>query len=138
MSVLIITHDLGVVAETCDDVVVMHGGTICETANVFDIFDRPNHDIEVFACINTASRFPTQIDPSSFGQHHKKERKAIQIQITNYSGISRNSDTAEIGRDGPHGILKIEKLAMYFHQRRCAGQNKRLQPSCRRSVFFYH
>ena len=44
MSVLVITHDLGVVAETCDDVVVMHGGTICETENVFDIFDKPNHD----------------------------------------------------------------------------------------------
>ena len=44
MSVLIITHDLGVVAETCDDVVVMQNGLICETANVFDLFDKPNHD----------------------------------------------------------------------------------------------
>ncbi|WP_159619454.1 ABC transporter ATP-binding protein [Ruania rhizosphaerae] len=40
-SVLLITHDLGVVAQTCDDVAVMYGGTIQETAAVQDLFDRP-------------------------------------------------------------------------------------------------
>lgn len=43
MSVVMITHDLGVIAETCDDVVVMYAGKVAETGSVFDIFDRPAH-----------------------------------------------------------------------------------------------
>jgi len=43
MSVIMITHDLGVIAETCDDVVVMYAGKVAETGTVFDIFDRPSH-----------------------------------------------------------------------------------------------
>lgn len=43
MSVILITHDLGVIAETCDDVVVMYAGRVAEKGSVFDIFDRPAH-----------------------------------------------------------------------------------------------
>ncbi|MDA0977777.1 MAG: ABC transporter ATP-binding protein [Proteobacteria bacterium] len=43
MSVILITHDLGVIAETCDDVVVMYAGKVAESGSVYDIFDRPNH-----------------------------------------------------------------------------------------------
>ena len=43
MSVVMITHDLGVIAETCDDVVVMYAGKVVEQANVFEIFERPSH-----------------------------------------------------------------------------------------------
>lgn len=43
MSILLITHDLGVVAETCDIVNVMYAGRIVEHAAVTDIFKRPRH-----------------------------------------------------------------------------------------------
>ncbi|ELP6756234.1 ABC transporter ATP-binding protein [Vibrio vulnificus] len=43
MAVIFITHDLGVVAETCDDVAVMYGGKIVEYADVFELFDAPKH-----------------------------------------------------------------------------------------------
>lgn len=43
MSVILITHDLGVIAETCDEVVVMYAGKVAERGTVFDIFDRPAH-----------------------------------------------------------------------------------------------
>ena len=43
MSVIMITHDLGVIAETCDDVVVMYAGKIAEEGPVFNIFDDPSH-----------------------------------------------------------------------------------------------
>ena len=42
-SILFITHDLGVVAEVCDDVVVMYCGRVVEKGNVFDIFEKPSH-----------------------------------------------------------------------------------------------
>jgi peptide/nickel transport system ATP-binding protein len=40
-AIILITHDLGVVAETCDDVVVMYGGQCVEKGPVEDIFYRP-------------------------------------------------------------------------------------------------
>ena len=43
LAVLLITHDLGVVAETCDRVVVMHAGRVVETAAVGDLFRAPAH-----------------------------------------------------------------------------------------------
>ncbi|WP_084181891.1 ABC transporter ATP-binding protein [Vibrio fortis] len=43
MAMLFITHDLGVVAEVCDDVAVMYGGRVVEYADVFELFDYPKH-----------------------------------------------------------------------------------------------
>jgi oligopeptide/dipeptide ABC transporter ATP-binding protein len=43
MAVLLITHDLGVVAETCDNVAVMYAGKIVEYATVNDLFENPKH-----------------------------------------------------------------------------------------------
>ena len=39
-SIILITHDLGIIAEMCDEVNVMYAGQIVEQANVFDLFDR--------------------------------------------------------------------------------------------------
>ncbi len=43
MSVILITHDLGVVAETCDRVAVMYAGKIVESAQVASLFETPKH-----------------------------------------------------------------------------------------------
>ena len=43
MAIILITHDLGVIAETCNDVVVMYAGRIAEAGPVQDIFSRPSH-----------------------------------------------------------------------------------------------
>ncbi|RZP58371.1 ABC transporter ATP-binding protein [Vibrio vulnificus] len=43
MAMIFITHDLGVVAEVCDDVAVMYGGRIVEYAEIFELFDHPKH-----------------------------------------------------------------------------------------------
>jgi len=43
MSIIFITHDLGVVAEIADRIVVMYGGRVVEVAAVLDIFDGPQH-----------------------------------------------------------------------------------------------
>ena len=42
-SIILITHDLGVVAETCDRVAVMHGGQLVEAAPVRELFRHPAH-----------------------------------------------------------------------------------------------
>lgn len=43
MSIMLITHDLGVIAETCDEVVVMYCGKIVEYADVTTLFEHPMH-----------------------------------------------------------------------------------------------
>lgn len=43
MAVILITHDLGVIAETSKNVVVMYAGKVAEAGTAFDIFDRPSH-----------------------------------------------------------------------------------------------
>jgi peptide/nickel transport system ATP-binding protein len=43
MSVLLITHDLGVVAEYADRVMVMYGGQIVEATSVYELFENPKH-----------------------------------------------------------------------------------------------
>ena len=40
-AILLITHDLAVIAETCDRVIVMYGGVIQEIASIFDLFKNP-------------------------------------------------------------------------------------------------
>ncbi|HEX6130032.1 MAG TPA: ABC transporter ATP-binding protein [Candidatus Limnocylindria bacterium] len=43
MSVILVTHDLGVVAQTCDRVVVMYGGRVAEEADTSRLFADPRH-----------------------------------------------------------------------------------------------
>lgn len=43
MAIILITHDLGVIAEMCDDVVVMYAGQVAETGPVEKIFASPSH-----------------------------------------------------------------------------------------------
>ncbi len=43
MAILLITHDLGVVAQMCDEVIVMYAGSICEQGTVDEIFCNPKH-----------------------------------------------------------------------------------------------
>ena len=43
MSIIFITHDLGVIAELCDRVLVMYGGRIIEQAAIDDLFEAPRH-----------------------------------------------------------------------------------------------
>ncbi|XFO67699.1 Oligopeptide transport ATP-binding protein OppD [Sporomusa silvacetica DSM 10669] len=42
-AIVLITHDMGVVAEVCDDVTIMYAGKIVEQANVFELFDNCLH-----------------------------------------------------------------------------------------------
>ncbi|RKJ60002.1 ABC transporter ATP-binding protein, partial [Butyricicoccus sp. 1XD8-22] len=43
MSIVLITHDLGVVAEMCDRVIVMYAGEVVEESTVVELFDNPKH-----------------------------------------------------------------------------------------------
>ena len=61
MSVLLITHNLGVVAENCDRVIVMYGGYLVEQAVVEDIFVNPVHPYTI-ALMSAIPRLDVKLD----------------------------------------------------------------------------
>lgn len=63
MAVMLITHDLGVIAETCDDVAVMYAGRVVEQADVYTLFDRPSHPYTVGLMSSIPSRGVTKETP---------------------------------------------------------------------------
>ena len=67
MSVVMITHDLGVVAETCDYVAVMYAGKVVEYADIYTLFENPKHPYTV-GLLNSLPR------------HDKKQDELIPIQ----------------------------------------------------------
>ncbi len=60
MSVILITHDLGVIAENCDRAVVMYGGQVVEKSPITDLYRRPLHPYTkgLLSSIPAMSRIP--------------------------------------------------------------------------------
>jgi len=44
MAIIMVTHDLGVIAEMCDEIIVMYGGRVCERGSADEIFYNPKHE----------------------------------------------------------------------------------------------
>ncbi len=67
MSIILITHDLGVVAQMCDEVVVMYAGSICERGTAEEIFYNPRHEYTkgLMRSIPTAANNGQRLEPIS-------------------------------------------------------------------------
>ncbi len=65
MAIILITHDLGVVAEMCDEVIVMYAGQICERGSAEEIFYNPKHEytLGLMRSIPTVSDEKTKLQP---------------------------------------------------------------------------
>ena len=65
MAIIMITHDLGVVAQLCDEVIVMYAGSICEQGTADEIFYNPRHEYTrgLMRSIPTADTAGTRLKP---------------------------------------------------------------------------
>ena len=65
MAIIMITHDLGVVAQMCDEVIVMYAGSICEQGTADEIFYNPCHEYTkgLMRSIPTADSAGTKLQP---------------------------------------------------------------------------
>ncbi|MCM1149831.1 MAG: ABC transporter ATP-binding protein [Butyricicoccus sp.] len=65
MAIIMITHDLGVVAQMCDEVIVMYAGSICEQGTADEIFYNPCHEYTkgLIRSIPTANTAGTKLKP---------------------------------------------------------------------------
>jgi len=66
-SMLLITHDLGIVAKTCDEVLIMYAGEIVESGSLADIFDNPKHPytLGLFGSLPSLDRDVKRLTPIS-------------------------------------------------------------------------
>ncbi len=67
MAIIMITHDLGVVAQMCDEVIVMYAGSICEHGTADEIFETPRHEYTkgLIRSIPTADTAGKKLQPIS-------------------------------------------------------------------------
>jgi len=65
MAIIMITHDLGVVAQMCDEVIVMYAGSICEQGTADEIFYNPRHEYTkgLIRSIPTTNTFGQKLRP---------------------------------------------------------------------------
>jgi peptide/nickel transport system ATP-binding protein len=104
-SVLFITHDLGVVAETCDRVGVMYAGNLCELADVQELFKNPKHPYTTAlldavpkisqegALQSIEGTVPNLVHPPSGCRFHPRCQHAMEICQTEFP------ETREITKD---------------------------------------
>lgn len=65
LAIIMITHDLGVVAQMCDEVIVMYAGSVCEQGTVDEIFYNPQHEYTkgLLRCVPSADLSGTRLRP---------------------------------------------------------------------------
>ncbi|MCF6248456.1 MAG: ABC transporter ATP-binding protein [Desulfobacula sp.] len=103
-SILLITHDLGVVAETCDRVGVMYAGNLCEVGNVRQIFENPKHPytkalLDSVPKVNQkddlktiAGNVPNLVAPPAGCRFHPRCGHAMDQCRKDFPGITRIDD----------------------------------------------
>ena len=122
MGILFITHDLGVIAELADKVVVMYKGNIVEQGNVWDIFSNPQHPYTkgLLACRPPLDKRYKFLPTVSDFMKEDEDGKMIENNITveeftkdlTIPNSERELKQKELFAKEP--ILKIKNLKTYF------------------------
>lgn len=122
MSIIFITHDLGVVAEIADRVLVMYKGDIVEQGSVLDIFRDPQHPYTkgLLACRPRMDvrmkTLPTITDFMQVSREGEIEEKSRSVEeIVNQKVVSKEEHSerlAKLEQETP--ILEVESLKTWF------------------------
>ena len=111
MSMLFITHDLGVIADISDDVLVMFRGDLVEKGSTKDIFQKPNHPYTkgLIACrpaIDTNPKRLATVSDFLDEQGNPKEPQISSVTIDEYKE-AKNKEDSEV-------ILEIKNMKKHF------------------------
>ena len=111
MAVIMITHDLGVVAEVADEVIVMYGGQVVEHAPVDEIFYRPRHpytwgllgslprmDVEVESLTQIPGQPPSLLNPPPGCRFHPRCAFAMDVCRTDVPRLVPFGDSSHLQR----------------------------------------
>ena len=122
MGILFITHDLGVIAELADKVVVMYKGDIVEQGSVWDIFTNPQHPYTkgLLACRPPLNKRYSHLPTVSDFMQEDKNGKIIEnkISVKEFTknliikeSVRKKSQEKIFSKDP---ILKVKNLKTYF------------------------
>ena len=122
MGVLFITHDLGVIAELADKVVVMYKGKIVEQGNVSDLFNKPQHPYTkgLISCRPPLharySKLPTVHDFMEESENGEIISKinSIPSYITEITITDKSRKEAQAKIYSKKPLLEVENLKVYF------------------------
>ncbi len=133
MSMIFITHDLGVIAEIADSVAVMYRGKIVESGDVWQIFANPKHPYTkgLLACRPTLEKhlkyLPTVAD---FMEEVKTEEGKVEIReksptFEQENGAKVQRDNLAIADASASPLLAVENLRVGFPVSNVFGKTKR-------------
>ncbi|HEY9627686.1 MAG TPA: ABC transporter ATP-binding protein [Coleofasciculaceae cyanobacterium] len=138
MSIIFITHDLGIIAEIADSVAVMYQGKIVEYGSVWQIFSNPQHPYTkgLLACrpqpghrmkyLPTVSDFMEVVDMPT-GELLIRERQMNSDQVmrfsTEISAAEASQRITELEQQAP--LLAVEHLQVRYPVRGVFGQTQR-------------
>ena len=110
MALLMITHDLGVVANVADDVVVMYRGQVVESGNLHDIFDDPQHPY-LKALLHAVPRF--DMKPG------ERLQPIREIQAATGHLLKQKQEVQPLPTFNPYApVLKVRHLSKTFRIRK--------------------
>lgn len=123
-SIIFITHDLGVIAEIADRVLVMYQGKIVEQGTVWNIFSNPKHPYTkgLLACRPNANvnlkKLPTISDFMDIDQYgtisEKKNIKFSTVEEAILTNIENESSVFDYTSKNCKPILEVKNLKTYF------------------------
>lgn len=135
LSILLITHDLGVVAETADDVLVMYDGHIVERGSVDDIFDRPRHPYTKALLLTRPiigqklRRLPTlhevmrEVSDGEIEQPHDWASLAVTVEQSAEHDAAHDGTSGRSPSSQDEPLLSVRHLEKYFERVHGLGRN---------------
>lgn len=110
MSILFITHDLGVIADIADEVVVMYRGDIVENESSHELFTKPKHPYTkgLLACRPSLDRNPLRLPTVSDFMSEDGKEKYFDIATLNHI-----KEVRPLTKENPV-LLEIKNLKKYF------------------------
>jgi peptide/nickel transport system ATP-binding protein len=123
MGMMFISHDLGVIAEICDDVAVMYKGKMVEYGTVENIFANPQHPYTkgLLACRPRLDKKLRILPTVRDFMDELPDGRIVEKTQANVSDVVRNAEVSreemtqrgdELLKRGP--LLKVENLEVYF------------------------
>ena len=136
MSLLLITHDLGVVANMADEILVLYHGTLMEAGTLNEIFTNPQHPylLALLAAVPrlemdpgeklVALREVTQELPESFKEKAKERKHGEDETILRVNNLSKSfavkSEQSLFGSSGEH-VLAVDNVSFSVRYGECFG-----------------
>ena len=141
--IILITHDLGVVAEVCDEVAVMYAGEIVERAPVDALFDAPQHPYTV-GLLGSIPRLDRRAEPRRHRRHGARTcarrrrlplRAALPVRAASLAAPRRRRDRPIVGARRRCDRAAVRRAAASGRCRRMSRAAARRQRQVWRSHF---